>query len=355
MKKRVILLAPTQPASGGIATWTRRVLESGLPDGWEIALVDEKLIGKRENFGDHTGRKFHIEVIRCLRIWGGLLREMKNPASKVVHICIPSDLFAMMRETVSAWLAGLFHKPVIMHFRCTVPNMVQTDRALRVLRRLCRKCTCIFALNEQSAAFLRQHCTTPVIVIPNFVPEQETCANRQPREKIETAVYVGGVTAAKGCDVILDLAERCPAVRFRLVGAWENAIYERGKTLKNVVFTGALPHDRIMRELQDADVFLFLSRYRGEGFSNALAEAMAMALPCIVSDWAANRDMIGAEGGVVLQEPTAQCAQEALTKLESAELRDTMGERNRKTVLEKYSADAVLRQYTACYEELSAH
>ena len=35
-------------------------------------------------------------------------------------------------------------------------------------------------------------------------------------------------------------------------------------------------------------------------FSNSLAEAMASGVPCIVSDWAANKDMIENKGGIVV-------------------------------------------------------
>ena len=44
---KVVLLAPTPPPIGGIASWTNRMLMSKLPDGWQIGVVDEKIIGER--------------------------------------------------------------------------------------------------------------------------------------------------------------------------------------------------------------------------------------------------------------------------------------------------------------------
>jgi len=53
----------------------------------------------------------------------------------------------------------------------------------------------------------------------------------------------------------------------------------------NVKLLGEHGRETIEKELKDADLFIFLTNFRGEGFSNALAEAMAHSLPCIVSDW----------------------------------------------------------------------
>ena len=55
---KVILLAPTPPPAGGIAGWTVRMLNSKLKNEWKIELVDEKLLGNREAFGDKTKKNY---------------------------------------------------------------------------------------------------------------------------------------------------------------------------------------------------------------------------------------------------------------------------------------------------------
>ena len=81
----------------------------------------------------------------------------------------------------------------------------------------------------------------------------------------------------------------------------DDEIVELSKNVHNVFLVGVLNRSEVMREMSEADVFVFLSKYIGEGFSNALAEAMASGLPCLVSDWAANADMIENKGGIVVE------------------------------------------------------
>ena len=54
---KVILLAPTPPPIGGIAIWTMRMLNAKLKNNWTVDVVDEKVIGKREVYGDNVKRK----------------------------------------------------------------------------------------------------------------------------------------------------------------------------------------------------------------------------------------------------------------------------------------------------------
>ena len=99
---------------------------------------------------------------------------------------------------------------------------------------------------------------------------------------------------------MLEVAKSFPSISFRFVGnAPDNIIsYANDNNINNAFFVGVKPKEEVKKEMQDADVFMFLTYFYGEGFSNALAEAMAAGLPCIVTDWAANKDMIEDKGGV---------------------------------------------------------
>ena len=59
--KKVILLAPTPPPYGGIASWTMRMLSSDLKN-WSIKLVDVKILGKRQVYGDKKKYNIFIEI-----------------------------------------------------------------------------------------------------------------------------------------------------------------------------------------------------------------------------------------------------------------------------------------------------
>ena len=95
-----------------------------------------------------------------------------------------------------------------------------------------------------------------------------------------------------------------------------------------------------------------MTYFRGEGFSNALAEAMAAGLPCIVTDWAANRDMIGTDGGAVVAVKDVDAACNALKAMESAEARQAQSLSNLRKVRAEYLDSVVLDRYVDCYENV---
>ena len=72
---KVVLLAPTPPPIGGIAAWTVRMMNANLPNNWKVEVVDEKISGKREFFGDKTKINVKSEIKRCFGIWNGLKKR----------------------------------------------------------------------------------------------------------------------------------------------------------------------------------------------------------------------------------------------------------------------------------------
>lgn len=342
------------PPAGGIASWTKRLLEKGLPDGWDISHININTINGRDPF-KNTKKHIKDEYIRTRNIWKQEVERLKSEKDiSVVHTCIPCTVFGMMRETVSGMIAKRYKKKFILHCRCTVPNVVNNSFKLWWFRRLAGYCDGIMVLNEKSYDFAKKYSNALVELIPNFVTAEElTGAERgEYREAANDFIYVGGVTPDKGCDTIIDSAKAFPDITFHLVGS-VSAETEALPHTDNVKFYGNREKPELKEMLSKADVFLFLSRYWGEGFSNALVEAMSAGLPCIVSDWAANADMIGEDGGIVLEENDSEHLKAAVEKLYRDKVgRQAMGERNIRVAKERYSDDVVLRQYTEFYEKV---
>lgn len=350
---KVVLLGSTPPPVGGIAKWTLRMLDSKLKDEWELILVDERIMG-REVFGDTKRLNYFIEAKRMFRIWKNLLSALKDKDAKIVHSCPIASRNSMLAEWTNTILAKIYRKKVILHFRCTVPNMISGRFNLLLLKSLCRKGDMIISLNKQTQVFLESITKTPVKTIPNFVDTNEVCSGaRRISPKIRRVVYTGGVIKEKGCVEILQTAKEFPNIEFKLIGKASSEIEEMAKNQHNVILTGVMNNDMVRNELMNADVYMFLSYFPGEGFSNALAEAMAAGLPCIVSDWAANADMIcDGKGGFVVPCKNSNAAIEALKRMEKESLRHDFSEYNRKKVINEYSDRVVLDSYVDYYNKL---
>lgn len=349
---KVVLLAPTPPPIGGIAAWTVRMMNATLPHDWQVEVVDEKIIGKREFFGNKTKHDFKSEVKRCHGIWSGLRKALKDKNAKVVHACIAANTMPVLREYISACITKNRRRKFIIHFRCTVPNIVGGRLNVIALKLLCNKADCVMLLNSQSEEYIKKITKTRTVVIPNFVDAQEVVDAHEIRDEIKRVLYVGGVIESKGCLVIIEVAKHFPDIEFKLIGNPEEVCTKAAEKLENVVLAGTMPHSEIIEEMKQADVFMFLTYFPGEGFSNSLAEAMAAGLPCIVTDWAANKDMIEDEGGVVVPVRDVKEACEALEKMKDSAVRKQQSGFNIEKIKSEYADSVVQEQYVNCYEGL---
>ena len=349
---RAVLLGCTPPPAGGIATWTMGLMNSKPVNGWEYVLVDEKIIGKREVFGSKSKMNVTDEIRRCFSIWGRLRKAVKDDSVKVVHANFAAGSLPMLRECICGLIARRYGKKFVIHLHCTVPNVVKGGSRLRVLKMITSLSNAVICLNKESEEYLKNLTAKPVYCIPNYIAESEISESHRINDTVKTAVYVGGVIENKGCLDILKVAETFPEISFRMIGRPDGKTEAAAGKISNVILTGQKEHSLVREELKNADVFLFLSYFEGEGFSVSLLEAMAEGLPCIVTDWAGNKDMIGDAGGITVSVKAPQEAIAALKAIMPPEVRQTQSDRNIREVKEKYTDRIILKRYADVYNSL---
>jgi glycosyltransferase involved in cell wall biosynthesis len=104
-------------------------------------------------------------------------------------------------------------------------------------------------------------------------------------------LYVGELTVAKGVDTVIRafarVAAQVPGSNLSLVGKTQGRDYQSLRQLITrlglgdaVQFEGFVPDAELAAHYQQADAFVFVSRY---GFSLAIFEAMACGVPTVVS------------------------------------------------------------------------
>jgi glycosyltransferase involved in cell wall biosynthesis len=118
----------------------------------------------------------------------------------------------------------------------------------------------------------------------------------------------------------------------------------------NIKFLGS--SDSVFSLLKISDVFCLLSR--SEGFSNALLEAMACSLPCVVTDVGGNREAIedGESGFLVPNEDVTTAADRILALLENPVQARQMGQRGRQIVEQKFTVGVMVQRLTGYYDAL---
>lgn len=351
--KKVLLISHFPPPNGGIATWTKRLLQIGLPGEWEIHHINSNMIGGRDS--KDTNIRLKDEMQRCFGIWGKEIKALKEDTEnqiKVVHTCIPCKLLGMYREIITGIIAKVYKRKFILHCRCTVPNVVNSGFKRFVFRMLSNLCDGIIVLNGKSLEFVRTNTrkSCKVELIPNFVSKEELIdGEREYKDDLLDLIYDGGVIAEKGCDLIIEAAKELPDIKFHLIGSVGSEI----KALDcpdNVILYGNKDKNFVQKMLLACDAFLFLTHFWGEGFSNSLVEAMSAGLPCIVSDWSANADMIDNEGGVVISSPDKSELIKAIKALKNKSIREKMGIHNALKAKSSYSETVIVPEYVKFYE-----
>jgi glycosyltransferase involved in cell wall biosynthesis len=220
---------------------------------------------------------------------------------------------------------------------------------------------------------IREHGMDPdkVIAIPNGV-DMERVAQVRDRDYLRAAyglenashviTEVGTVKPVKGIDVLVRTAavvcRTYPRAVFLVVGyiADEehfkeiNRLIESFGLTENFRFVGRT--DNVMPFLQMSDVFCHLSR--SDGLSNAVLEAMACRLPCVVSRVGGNPEVVeeGSSGFVVPSEQPELAADRVLALLRYPDCARNMGNRGREIIDQNFTAEVMVRRLVTMYDDL---
>jgi glycosyltransferase involved in cell wall biosynthesis len=174
------------------------------------------------------------------------------------------------------------------------------------------------------------------------------------------AVFTGRLVPHKGVDVILQALVRLPAdVGLVIIGSGPRlrslvGLARRLGVDDRVRFCPAVSDENLPRYLALADVFVFPSQNRLEGFGLAVAEAMAVGLPVVIADMPGVREVIepGREG--LLAEPliASDLADKLRTLLDDPDLAKRMGRAGRERAEARYGLSTVARSLVSLYEGL---
>lgn len=355
----IVLMAPLPPPAGGIGRWAERYLELSNNYSINILLCNESVIGRRKVFGKKSKINIFSEIKRTVNIWKSLKKNIvKFGNDCVVHCCIPAYKNSLRRELISLKIAKKNKAKFIIHFRSTISNSIATKKEEKYLRKMLTGCDYCIVLNEASYEHaLRYIGKDKIKIVPNFISRNEIIQYKNINEKLEKIVYVGGVVKEKGCDLLLSVAELRRDLKFTLIGNPSEEIEKiiSEKKLSNVKLLGEQPKDAVIKELDSSDAFIFLSRFSGEGFSNAVLEAMARGLPCIVSDWASNKEQIGEMGlkyNLSIKNDDPFLISKALDILGAKNTREKISNYNISRVKSCYSEDIVMKQYISIYKDV---
>ncbi|MGK7946185.1 MAG: hormogonium polysaccharide biosynthesis glycosyltransferase HpsP [Microcystaceae cyanobacterium] len=228
-----------------------------------------------------------------------------------------------------------------------------------------------FTSTEEAKVSQRYGVTTNDIIVPLGVslPDKppklgETRQQLGIPEDTPLLIFMSRIEPKKGLSLLIEALENLvnKGIEFHLILAgtnpqdpqYENQMIQQIKDSKfgdRTTITGFIKGEYKLGLLQDADLFILPSYY--ENFGIAVAEAMAMETPVVISDqvhiW---EEIEKASGGWICQCNVPSLTESLITALESLEEMKKRGINAKKLVNEKYDWSAIAKQMITIYNNL---
>lgn len=220
----------------------------------------------------------------------------------------------------------------------------------------------IFCQGIEYKEFLNEIGFQNAIYHPNYIKTENRLLINRKNSGVFKFVYLGRVTKSKNIEFVIDVFERVHSEITNsvlcIIGGWdeeykvdlENRI--KNANLENkVYFTGRLNFNEIAEKLNTSHFFLFPSRNKFEGHSNALTEAMAFGLVPITSNYGFNKTVVGYEELVIEDFEVEKYAQIAIDIITQG-LWDGYSEKMIKRVENNFSEEVVRENYVKELKQL---
>ena len=225
--------------------------------------------------------------------------------------------------------------------------------AVKLWERTVLRCDHLFSNSREVQRSLEKEYGLASGIVPTgvdtkfFTPRWERAPNPRPR-----VLFVGSLRPFKGPQVLLDAAARFPQADFVLAGdgvlAPDLRTRIQNERLGNVALLGAIGAAAVREQYQQADVFLFPSRW--EGSPKVILEAAACGLPVVArKNYEPETVVDGQTGYLVASDAEISTRLEEL--LSGADLRRSLGEAGRRHS-QRFDWDVITKQWEAIFERL---
>ena len=350
--KLLLISVKSEISKGGIAVWTNMFLKQCSSCGIDCDLVNTEVVGKRLKKGVFM-LNLKDEYVRTRRIFRDLKKALRNNKYDVVHMNTSCGTFGLFRDYIAAKRVHKRGIPLVLHFHCDVPFWITNRFSKACLKKLVKLSCENIVLCENSRKYLLEQMDVEAQIIPNFVEEDIIKAEaKEIKEKVEQIFFVGRIERKKGAAEMFELARRLPEITFKLagnvsdeVGAWEIP--------SNLELMGSVPHAHVIQTLDESDLFLFPSH--SEGFSLALAEAMARGVPSVATDVGANADMLSGGCGVITEVGDIDAMEKAIKSLRDTGARREASKNALEKVKREYRADKAIEKIKEAYINKEPH
>jgi glycosyltransferase involved in cell wall biosynthesis len=374
---RIVQVSPFfHPHAGGVESHVRALAAEFAREGHEVTVVtsryDRALPESEEFEGYRILRAPTRGVWYNTPIDTGVGRLLATVPADVIHIHYPPPLTAFFA------VRGLRGRstPICLTYHCDlyIPGLggrVLTGAYRRfflpsTFRHVDRFIVHTESYGRTSTALRgrRLEIIPSSVDLDRFRPSED---GREIRERLQLGqkrvlAFTGRLVPHKGLDALLRALAALPDdVALLVVGRGPTlpsltSLAHRLGVEERVRFCPGVSDEELPRFLRAADLFVFPSQNRLEGFGLAVAEAMAAGLPVVIADMPGVREVIepGVEGLLVEPLLVSDVVAKVRSLLDDPERRARMSTAARRRAEERYAVRVVAGQLLSVYRSLCA-
>jgi glycosyltransferase involved in cell wall biosynthesis len=349
-KIKLLLIAPVPPPFGGIANWTRLMLENLDDNGveYEVLNIAPK---KRQMDGRTLFHRIFVSGLDMLIKYNQLKKKLRNKSFDVIHLTT-SGQFAIIRDLLFLSLAKKTGINSCYHIRFGKIPVICEQNTLewKLFRKAALLASTVIAIDKRTYCSIKTHLPNiDLELIPNPIllselPDQKNTSTKK-------IAFLGWVVKAKGIEELLSAWQKVYKLHndweLDIIGPYHDDYLEELKekfVFNGVNILGEKKHDEAMELLNKSEIFILPSY--SEGCPNVMLEAMGLQKAIIATDVGAIPEMLSGECGVLIEKQSSAYILDSLHNLiENEELRNTFAANAYNKVLNEYDFDIILKKY----------
>jgi len=290
-----------------------------------------------EGFHIHRIRRWHLRVVGSLLYFLSVSRKVRKLKPDIIH--------EQAIQGIGAFINRLYNIPYVLFPRGTDLYFASGLFQRFLVKISLNNADALLAQTQHMAREMKGICLKEAVVIPNGVDldrfsklsKEEVRHKLGITEQEKTVLCVANLREEKGQKYLIEAMEKVvidyPESRLFIVGSdFQNGKIQKlalGKKIEQkVVFAGFVLPDEVPRYMAAADIFILPSL--GEGFPNALLEAMAAGLPIVATNVGGIPEIVteGENGFLVEPRNPQQLAEKLLFLLENEDTRRRISKNN---------------------------
>ncbi len=331
----ILMVSPTTSGMGGIARHVTGLVSRLLQAGYDVAQISSEntpVIGvksfKNTSFMFTSSIKasvHHARVVHAHNLPSAPAMKTAKADKRILTLHgVYAEQIGLLHGTMLGKTASLFEK-LFLRWADTVTTV------------------------SLAAAEIYRGTGFKTVYIPNAV---DVDVKADPiRHGSPQVVYVGRLSKEKNVEALVEAANRLPNVKFVIVGDGPELfkLKKLSKHLQNIVFTGAVSHDKALGYIAGSDVLVLPSL--AEGLSTTVLEAMALKTPVVATSVGGNTELLeNRVSGLLIRPGDVEAIVEGiLFVLENKKTVNRIVENAYRRVVENFSWEVVFPKYLEVY------